>query len=402
MEQALQGLRVIDFGWVWAGGVLGQVLADMGAEVIKMESKRRVDGMRLGKVFELGTTIEINPHFHNLHRNKLSVTVDIKQPKGAELVKRLARKSDVVIENFTPHVLPGAGLDYDSLTRVKPDIIMIAMSPTGQYGPLRDILAYAPIINALSGVDGLTGYQGENVLGLRHPYADPNASLFGAVAVLAALRYRKATGKGQYIDLSQWEATASLVGEAVMDYSMNGRVQGTQGNSHASMAPHGNYRCRGNDKWISIAVRTDEDWQGFCCAIDNPDWVRDERFCDRFSRLKNREELDKLVSQWTAQHEQYEATELLQKEGVAAMPVLDTEGVFFDPHFKERQVHIDVEHPLSGGEVIYGVTWKLSETPGSIRRHAPFLGEHNEYVFGEVVGLSKEEIDRLVDEKVIY
>lgn len=402
MEQALQGLRVIDFGWVWAGGVLGQLLADMGAEVIKMESKRRVDGMRLGKVFELGTTIEINPHFHNLHRNKLSITVDIKKPKGAELVKRLARKSDVVIENFTPHVLPGVGLDYESLKKVKPDIVMVAMSPTGQYGPLRDILAYAPIINALSGIDGLTGYRGENVLGLRHPYADPNASTLGAVAVLAALRYRNATGEGQYIDLSQWEATASLVGEAIMDYTMNGRVQGPQGNAHASMAPHGNYRCQGDDKWISIAVRTEDEWQGFCQAIGNPEWTKDPRFADKFGRLQNRAELDELVADWTMNYLPYEAMKRLQDAGVAAFPVLDTEGVFFDPHFKEREVHVDLEHPLSGGEVIYGVTWKLSETPGAIRRHAPFLGEHNDYVCGQILEMPKSEIDQLVEEKVIY
>ena len=202
-ELPLKGYRAVDFGWVWAGTVLGHILADYGAEVIKVESKRRLDGLRLGRVFELGTALEINPTFHNLNRNKLSITVDIRQPKGVELLKRLIAESDIVIENFTPDVMRKRGLDYDSLIKVNANIIMISMSAAGSYGPLAHVVTYAPVISALSGIDSMVGYENDRPLGFKHAYADPTASLFGAFAVLGALRYREKTGKGQHIDLSQ-------------------------------------------------------------------------------------------------------------------------------------------------------------------------------------------------------
>ena len=396
------GLRVVDFGWVWAGTVLGHILADHGAEVIKIESKRRLDGLRLGKVFELGETLEINPWFHNLNRNKLSITIDITKHPGAELIKKLVGKSQVIVENFTPGVLERHGLDYQSLTEIKPDIIMISLSPTGQHGPLSQILAYAPIVSALSGIDSMVGYPGDQPLGFKHAYADPTASLFGAFAVLAALRYKEKTGKGQYIDLSQVESVTSLIGEAIMDFVMNRRVRGNQGNLSDSMAPHGNYPCQGDDKWVSLAVKTDDDWERFCEAIGKPFWTKDPRFADKYQRLTNSEELDKHVAQWTSKHTDYEAAEILQQAGVAAAPVLSTDAVFLDPHFNERHIFADVDHPIVGGTVVYDLPWKLSGVKREQMRHAPILGEHNDYVFGEILGLSPEERDKLVVEEVIY
>lgn len=398
----LQGCRVVDFGWVWAGTVLGHILADYGAETIKVESRRRLDGLRLGRVFELGTALEVNPTFHNLNRNKLSITVDMQQPKGVELLKELIARSDIVVENFTPDVMKKRGLDYDSLVKVKPDLIMISMRAAGNYGSLAHIVTYAPVISALSGIDSMVGYTDERPLGFKHAYADPTASLFGAFAALAALRYRKRTGKGQYIDLSQWEATTGLIGEAVMDYAMNRRVYRPLGNRHPAMAPHGNYPCKENDTWVAIAVKTEEEWSGLCRAMGNPDLATDGRFTDRYKRLKNIMALDKSISEWTSKHTDYEAAHILQKHGVAATPLLTTDRIFADPHFNKRQTFVQVDHPVTGAEVIYDLPWRFSKGPRKKFRHAPLLGEHNDYVFGKILGLSQEEISNLAKEEVIY
>ncbi|MFH1484615.1 MAG: CoA transferase, partial [Chloroflexota bacterium] len=278
----LKGYRVTDFGWVWAGTVLGSVFADMGAEVIKVESVRRLDGLRLGKVFELGDALEVNPNFHNLNHSKMSITLDLRSPKGPDFAKELIKVSDVVVENFTPRFMPQVGMNYEELRKIKPDLVMISLPPAGTAGPLNDLLAYAPILSAISGLDSMVGYPGERVLGVKHAYTDPTASLIGAFSVLAALRHRNLTGEGQHIELAQWEATISLIGEAVMDYSMNKRVAGPLGNLHPTMAPHNTYRCDGEDKWVSIAVKTEDEWKAFCKAIGNPAWTKDTKFADKY------------------------------------------------------------------------------------------------------------------------
>ncbi len=402
MESSLlKGLRVVDFGWVWAGTVLGHVLADYGAEVIKIESKRRLDGMRFGKVFELGDELEKNTFFHNLNRNKLSITVDLTKPRGADLLKQLVAKSDLVVENFIPGVLERHGLDYTSLKEVKADIIMIALSPAGQKGPLSQIRIYAPLLSALSGIDSMVGYPGDRPIGLKHAYADPTASLFGLFSVLAALRYRAGTGKGQYIDLSQYECVVGLIGEAIMDYVMNGRVASPKGNQSNTMAPHGIYPCKGEDKWVSIAIKTEEEWRAFCSVVGNPTWSKEKKFDDLGKRVSNAKELDRHITEWTLTHTDYEVSEMLQGVGVAATPVLSTDGIFLDPHFNERKTFVDVEHPVVGGSVVYNVPWKFNNISPVPMKHAPLLGEHNEYVFGGILGLSKEEIKELVKAEVL-
>jgi len=246
------------------------------------------------------------------------------------------------------------------------------------------------------------GYSGERPLGVGEPaFADRSASLHAAFAILAALHYRNRTGKGQYIDLSQWEAAICLIGEAIMDYDMNGRVMGTQGNFDPEMAPHGNYQCRGEDKWVSIAVRTEEEWKALCDAMGNPQWTREGRFSTKLNRLKNIEQLDQLVSQWTKNYTPYEITETLQSAGVAAIPLMNIEDQYIDSHFNERGIHVNVEHPKVGAEVIYGLSWKMNKTPGGVRGSAPLLGEHNNYVFRDLLGLSTQEIQSLIDEEVL-
>jgi benzylsuccinate CoA-transferase BbsF subunit len=407
---SLEGIRVLDFGTAWAGPMAAHILADMGAEVIKVESRTRIDGARLGRPIvgddidggDKGKWVDMQPQFHGLNRNKYSITVNLKRPEGMALIKELIKKSDVVLDNSSPGVMKRLGLDYESLKKIKPDIITISLSGLGGYGPFSNAMVYAPIITAISGLVSQIGYYGEPVLGAQtSSYGDCNASIHGVFATLAALYYRKRTGEGQHIDLSEVEADTSTLGETILDYTMNHRVAKPRGNNHPSMVPHNNYRCKGDDKWISIAIKTEEEWKRFCQVIGNPDWTKEQRFADTFSRLHNRDELDTLITEWTINYTPYEAMEILQEAGVAAVPVMNVEDQYFDPHFKERQTFVEVNHPLVGLEVLYGFPFKLSKTPAAIHRVCPSLGEHNNYVFGKLLGLSQDEIDRLTKDKVL-
>ncbi len=401
MQGPLTGYRIVDFGWVAAAPIMGGMLADMGAEVIKVETRKRPDTSRYSPD-NVTRDPEKDPWFHCMNRGKLGITVDMGQSKGVSLLKELIKVSDAVTENFSPGVMKRHGLDYDSLREIKPDIIMISLSSAGQYGPLSKIVTYGPSLNGIAGVDSMVGYKGERLLGMQQAYADYVAAIHGAFGLLSALYYRKNTGEGQYIDMAQMEALMSVFPQAFMEYFMNGRVLGTMGNSHPVMIPHNNYRCRGEDKWVSIAVNSDEEWISLCQALGEPSWIRDERFTDKYARWENIEELDKLISEWTIEHTDYEAMDILQKAGVAAAPCMDVEQRYFDPHFREREVFKEITHPQSGTFVITNTAFKMTKTPGQIRGGAPMIGEHNNYIFKDLLGLSQEEIAKLEEEKVIY
>ena len=400
-EFALEGYRVVDFGWVAAGPILGSMLANMGAEVIKVESRTRLDSMRLSPD-NLDKNPEKDPWFHSIHRNKMSITVDMAKPKGVELLKNLVKKSDIVIENFSPKVMPKFGLEYESLRKVNPKIIMVSLPATGREGPLSDVITYGMSLQGLCGLDGIVGYEGERVLGMQQAYCDWLSAIIGAYGVVAALYYRNKSGKGQFIEVAQMEAAISVMNEPVMDYSMNGRIMGTQGNYSPFMAPHGNYPCQGDDKWVAIAVKTEEEWRSLCKVMGHPPWTEDEKFADRKKRVENRKELDAHISEWTKNYTHYEVMEMLQKVGVAATPCLDMEERFMDPHLQARDVYVPLEHPVTGMEYVTNVPWKMSETPGGIYRPAPQLGQHNDYVFKELLGMSESEIEQLENEKVLY
>ncbi|MBW1944475.1 MAG: CoA transferase [Deltaproteobacteria bacterium] len=397
----LEGYRVIDFGWAAAAPRATCLLADMGAEVIKVETHRRLDPVRFGPD-NTERDPEKDPLFHSINRNKLGILLDLKKPEGNELIKDLIGISDVVVENFSPGVMKRFSLDYDELKKVKSDIIMISFPGVGSEGPLSDVVTYGPSLAALAGLDNLIGYEGERVLGMQQAYADINSSLFGAFAVQIALFHREKYGKGQRIEVAQMETLLSTMPEPILEFSFNKRILSTLGNVSNIMPVHNNFPCKGEDKWVSIALLTDEEWDGFCRAIGNPSWIQKEVFADNYKRSLNRIELDKLIGEWTREKTPYEVMEILQKEGVAAAPCADTEDRFSDPHFSERQNIVNIEHPVTGVDFVPNVVCNLSETPGEIRRPAPMLGEHNEYVFGELLGLSKEKIDRYVKEKILY
>jgi benzylsuccinate CoA-transferase BbsF subunit len=399
----LHGYRVLDFGWVLAGAIPGMVLADMGAEVIKVETRQRLDYMRMGRpIIGDQPNPEQHPMFHNVNRNKLSITLNTTHQKGVELARKLVARCDVVIENFSPGVMGRLGLSYEALRRIKPDLIMASISSAGQTGPLRHLRAYAPSIGALAGLDSTMGYQGGRPLGLKHAFGDICGALHTVFAIVAALYQRQRTGRGQYIDLSMLWATVATQGLGLMEYIMTGRVMQPRGTYDPTMAPYGNYPCAGEDRWVSIAVATDAEWQGLKAALGNPAWMADPKFASRYERLKHRHELDQHLAQWTAVRSAATVTELLQSHGVAAVPVMGAEERLFNPHFRERGLYADIDHPALGAEPIFNLMWNLSQTPSAIRRHAPLMGEHNQQVFCGILGMSAQEVKALEEAQVIF
>jgi crotonobetainyl-CoA:carnitine CoA-transferase CaiB-like acyl-CoA transferase len=404
-KRALSHVRILDLGRVWSGSMVSQFLADMGGEVIKIEHYRRLDTSRFpGKVVkDIKKDVEMSPYFHELNRNKMSVNLNLSHPKGVYLFKKLVRISDVIIQNFSCGVAERLKVDYESLREVNSQIIYLAMPPAGLSGAYKDIIGYAPVYTSLGGMESLAGYSDGTITGMvAIGVGDPNAAIHGAVAVLAALYHLIQTGEGQFIELSQLECITHLLGEAVAEYSMNGRVLGPQGNRHPWMAPHGIYPCLGRDQWVSLCVENDEQWQRFCQLAGRPELSCDDRFSSIFERLKHKEALDEIVSGFTRKYSKYEMTKILQCEGIAAAAVLDREEKFLDPQLIAREDFKAVNHPLSGEEILDAIPWRLSEMPPEIYRHAPLVGEHNDYVYGELLKMATSEIRSLQEEEVIY
>jgi len=402
-NDALKGIRIADFSWVWAGPLTTMLLSFMGAEVIKIESRKRLDQMRQGSITTGDSFSDFNasPIFNNANLNKKSVTIDLSRPEGTELAKKIVAVSDLTIENMRPGVMDKLGLGYKDLVKVKPDIIMLSASGFGSSGPYREYAGYAPIFAAFGGLAYLTGYE-DGEPNTMSGVMDLRVGTVSAFALLAALIHRQKTGEGQYIDLSSSECVSTLVGPQLMEYTMNKRSPFRSGNQDSIMAPHNCYRCKGNDKWISIAVATDEEWNAMCRAMGNPAWTRDEAFTDIYSRWKNRTKLDELIGKWTINYTHYEVMELLQRCGVAAMPSFSAEEILSDRHVKARGLINEVQHPVLGKKVVINPSWKHSETPARIHKASPLLGEHNEEVFGELLGMSKEEVKKLETAQIIY
>jgi benzylsuccinate CoA-transferase BbsF subunit len=399
-EAPLADLRVCNFGWVWAAPALGHMLADLGAEVIKVETKKRPDLVRVIPPF-LGDVPGVSMFAENTFRSQKSISLDLAQPRAQELAKALVAASDLVVENFSPRVLEGYGLDYEALRKVKPDIVMISLSAAGQTGPLRQLLSYGNNLSCLTGLDGLQGYPGERPMPFGTSFPDPINGAAGLFALMAAWRHKKMTGEGQYIDLSQWQVMTSMLGGPLLEYTMNGRVEGPQGNRDPLAAPSGVYRTRGEDQWIAIRIRDEADWQAFVEVMGSPAWAQEERFGDLYNRLENQDALDERIEAWTRDQDNFALTERLQAVGVAAIPAMDDTQVWTNPHFLARQDTIEVDHPIKR-ETIYGYHWKLSKTPARVRCPAPSIGQDNDYVFKEVLRLPDDEYARLINEKVIF
>ncbi|MFQ5873012.1 MAG: CaiB/BaiF CoA transferase family protein [Dehalococcoidia bacterium] len=400
----LRGVRIIDLTRIWAGPHATQLLAFLGAEVIKVESTTYMDIGRFLFISEDQLTERPCDHggyFHIFNMNKYGTTLDLRTERGKKIFEAMVQVSDVVIDNYTPRVMKNFGFDYPTLKKVRPDIIMVSMPGYGSTGPYRDLMAYGESIEPNSGISSLTGYDDGPPMRSGIAYGDPIAGYNAAIAILIALHYRRRTGKGQYVDVAHMEGLTRLIGEAIVDYTMNGRVRRRIGNLHTSMAPHGAYPCRGDDMWVAIAVSSDSEWRCLCEAMGAPQLIDDRRFGDVPSRYKNQEELDAIIEKWTSKRDHHEVMETLQATGVPAGPVLKGPELFSDPHIKERGTFCEVIFPDGRRRQLPGLTAKLSRSSTPVRMPPPRLGEHNQFILGELLALGPGEIRDLEKEGVI-
>jgi benzylsuccinate CoA-transferase BbsF subunit len=400
----LTGIRVANFGWVWAGPIVGQTLGFLGAEVYKIESRARVDMIRTLPPFDGGIPDpDRSMPSHAGWAGNGSVSLNLKKPEAQELARQLVSRCDVAVSNFTPGVMEEFALGYEELRAVKPDLVMLSMPAAGLYGPLKDVKTYGMSLTSITGLDSLTGYLGGPLIPFENAFTDPLIGIMGAFAVLTALRHRDRTGTGQHIDFSQQESMMPMVGPAFMDYVFNGRVAGPIGNRHplAVAAPHGVFACAGEDRWISIAVTTDREWQGLVATMGEPAWAQSPDFSTPAQRVRHIDALHEHIAKWTVKFSDYELASRLQQYGVAATPVLDIADLFHDPHYRARGTFIEVTHPLGFRETIYGAYVKTSRTECHVRT-GPCIGQDNDYVFKEILGLSDERYRQLIDTQVIY
>ena len=409
----LEGVRSLELAEIWAGPYCGVLMGDLGAEVIKVESMQRIARGPVRPPAGSAGYPDADPgerpwnrsaNFNGLNRNKAGLTLDLGTPLGAKAFKELVSVSDVVVSNYAYGVLTEKfGLDYETLRRVKPDIVMLLMPGFGNTGPYRRYRSMGMTIDALSGHSALRGYPDQDLSTLslvHHPDAVGGAT--AAFAVCAALHRRNRTGQGQFIDMSQSEAFIPHMGEAVLEYGMTGRQRERRGNRHPEMAPHGVYPCEGEDRWVAIAVRSDSEWRAACAAMDTPNLAEDPRFTRLDARLSNHDELGDAIARWTSGLDRYEAARRLQDAGVPAAPVLDCGAdAYDDPHLQARDYFQQVTHPEAGTYLLSGPMWKLSGQDEPRHDPAPGLGEHNSYVLRDLLGVTDAAYAELEHELVI-
>ncbi|MGE0679384.1 MAG: CaiB/BaiF CoA transferase family protein [Candidatus Binatia bacterium] len=400
----LEGVRIADFGWILAVPHATAWLGVMGAEVIKIESRQRLDLIRLlGQ--RPGKPLDINGsgYFNSLNFGKKSLTLDLGHPKGVELAKELIRRSDVVTENFTVGNMAKWSLGYEDLRKLKPDIIMLSGTPLGQYGSESHCVGWGPHTQAYAGMCHLTGYPDGPPSGLGGVWPDFMIGVVMAYAVMSALHYRRRTGKGQYIDLAMAEVVMSMLPEGFADHNMNGRDRSKRGNRDDIMVPHNVYRCAGDDQWAAIAVNNEAEWQALCKTLGHTEWLSDSRFKDQPSRKSNEATLDALLETWTLQRSPIDIMHILQAAGVAATPVYNTEGLCNDPQFQHRRYTVPIDHPVTGAIPAAGIPGLYSALPKETLQYtsAPRLGEHNDELLGGLLGLSSADIARLKEERVV-
>ncbi len=394
----LAGVRVADFSVHAAGPFAGLMLAELGAQVIKIESSARLDITR-------------RPHamygkppssFEQINANKMSVCLNLKEPRAVELALELVAVSELALENFRPGVMQRLGLSYEAMKEVRPDIILVSLSSNGQTGPESNYAGYAPMFAALGGLGHLTGYADGPPVELRHAM-DHTGGMLAAFAAVAALSARQRTGLGQHVDVSVRDLATSFIGPELLEVAMNSREPHRQGNRDPSAAPQGVYRCSGEDEWISISVASETEWQGFVAAIGSPAWAVGDEFGDAFRRWRRHDELDVYIEEWTVQHTATEATSILQAHGVAAHTSLAPDAMMRDPHLQAREAFPVVSNGNTG-EQQRAVTppWRFSETPARIDGWTPDLGQHNTEVFSGILGLTPGEVSRLEESRVIW
>lgn len=404
----LAGIRVIEFGYFVAGPLTGKLFADFGAEVIAIENEALLrthqSSRHPGQGAKDHTSLNQGNMFNRYNTNKLSLTLNLKNPKAIELIKRLVAMSDIVMDNYAPHVMEKWGLTYDELVKVKPDIIVLNMPTMGKGGIYPHHRAESWNLMAMSGFNYMSGTEG-NIPICPGVFSHPDVScnpFHAMIALLSALYYRELAGGGQHIELSQFESTVCITETAIFDFLVNGRTQERVGNRSKYAAPHEVYRCKGEDQWCAITVFDDDEWKALCNMMGRGDLITNDKFSTLLERLKNVEELDRIVEEWTCRKSPEEVMQLLQSVGVPAGKVQNVADLLErDPQLQERGYWIDVDHPETGKSKGEGWGFKLLGVPEPLNRHAPLLGEHTDYVLQKILGMSEEEINQLIMDGVI-
>ena len=405
MDGPLSGLRIIDSTTVLAMPTAMYIMADMGAEVVKVESHTRGRGGG-GQVSYADNIVPSQGHwnkdgsFHALHRSKLGITLDYKVPDSVEAFKDLVRVSDVLAENNRPGTMERLGLGYNELRKIKPDLVYFSFSGFGYTGPWRDYQGIGRMFELTCGVSQFTGYPDEGPRRVGSAWFDPPNGWMAVFAIMAALHYRKRTGKGQWIDHSMYQMGVSTLGDALLDYISNGRNGQLMGNRHPYYAPHGAYQCKGDDNWIAIAVENDRQWEALCDVMGDPSWTRDDKFTDPILRWHHQDDLDGHISDWTKPHDHIQLMHTLRDAGVPAGAVLNPKELLTDPDTKTRNIFEHVTFPPESGvgtRTFIGRPWEMSRSPSYIRSPGPDMGGDNERVLGDLLGRDKAEVGRLYE-----
>ncbi len=394
-----EGTGIVEFGTGAAGPIAVRYFAEHGATVIRVESRSRPDFLRAyGSGGPCG--LEGSDMFDSVNVGKLGVTLNLKHPEGVSLARRLIGWADAVAENFAPRAMRSFGLDYASLMEHKPDLVMVSSCLQGQSGPHKDYPGFGGQGSALGGYNFLTGWPDREPVGPYGTITDSLAPRFVASALAAGLLYRRRTGRGVHLDVSQVESAVYSLSPWVLDYVVNGHVGARMGNRSARCAPHGAFACRGEDRWVAIGCWDDEDWRHLADAVGLGESTAD-RFAGTAERLGAQDELEALVAAWTARHSAEEVAERLQALGVEAVPVADLGDASVDPQLRHRKHFVTLEHPCMGacGYERNGV--RLSDAGAGYERTSPTLGEHNSYVLGDILGLSTAEQQRLAEDGVL-
>lgn len=400
----LSGVRVADFSWIGAGPFTTKFLSDFGADVIRIESTTRMDPVRSTPPFKDGKPgPDRSGYYADRNTCKRSITLNLKTPRGVEIAKKIIARSDIVANNFSAGAMDRMGLGYEEIRQIKPDIIYLAMSMQGAEGPDRDFIGFGLTIGALAGLQYVSGPPERMPVGTGTNYPDhvPNPC-HGAFALLAALRHRRLTGEGQFIDLAQTEPTIAVLGPMIMDYMVNGRIQERSGNEHPAATPHGVYPCAGVDRWIAICVMNDGHWVALCEALNKPEWLRNAAWKTRPGRRAERATIDTMLSEVTVRMDAQEAMLALQRQGVPAGVVQDARDLIVDdPQLRHRSHWVRLDHPEIGNTLYNAPPFRFSTIPAFPGRHAPLLGEHTREILRDLAGLTTQEIDTLAAEGVL-
>ena len=398
---AFDGVKITDFSLHGVGPQITKYLAHNGASVIRIESRLNPGICRLGGPFKDAISEPDRSLFYtNYNTGKYCIALNLDLPKAREIAWKLIEWADIMGEAFSPGVMKKWGFDYESVSRTKPDIVYFSTCQLGQYGPHAGFKGYGPHAKALAGYNHMTGWSDREPGAVWGAYTDYVSPRFGAAVLIAALDYRRRTGKGQHIDVAQFECGLQFLAPVIMDYLVNGRIQTRDGNHVPDAAPHASYQCQGSDRWVAIAVTDDEEWKAFSKVIGEPDWTKEPKFLTLIGRKENEDELNRLVGEWTINHSAEEVMAWMQEAGVLAGVLENCQDLVQDPQMMHRGHFVTMDHAVIGPHLHDGPPFKLSKTPSELRWGAPVYGEHLEYVCKDILGMSDDEIGDCVVEGV--